>query len=133
MPSVYSGQTALVIDDQAFVRRTVAAMLNHIGFSTVVEANDGAEGLTAYAHSQPHLVLCDIEMQPVDGMVFLQSLRTEQRRLGWVAPVIFLTSHAEAELVQRARRLKVDDFLIKPISKSDLERRVDRVMARASA
>ncbi|MBF0375780.1 MAG: response regulator [Alphaproteobacteria bacterium] len=115
----------LVIDDQAFVRRIVTMLLRQAGFQDIAEAKDGASGLEAVGIFRPHLVICDIEMQPVDGLEFLQTLR------GGALPlpkVIFLTSHGESEMVVKARDLGVDAFVLKPVTGPQLERRIDHVI-----
>lgn len=125
----FEGMTALVVDDQVFIRRTVGTMLSNLGFRHVAEAEDGASALEAYAASLPDVVLCDIHMGPVDGMVFLRALREEERRIKGIAPVIFMTANAEAGIVQQARDLRVDAFLVKPVQPPALTRQLERVLA----
>lgn len=125
----YSNLTVLVIDDQAFVRKIVIALLRQIGFRNIYEAVDGAAGLQSYNQVRPDIVLCDIEMQPVDGIVFMQTLRRENTG-GDIAPVLFLTSHAESDIVQQARELGVDAFLVKPVSLGALKKRIDFVLTK---
>ncbi|MBF0307356.1 MAG: response regulator [Alphaproteobacteria bacterium] len=115
----------LVIDDQAFVRRIVTMLLRQAGFQDIGEAKDGASGLEAVASFRPHLVICDIEMQPVDGLEFLETLRRGSLPL---PKVIFLTSHGESEMVVKARDLGVDAFVLKPVTGPQLERRIDHVI-----
>lgn len=115
----------LVIDDQAFVRRIVTMLLRQAGFQEIAEAKDGAAGLEAVGSFKPHLVICDIEMQPVDGLEFLRTLHQGTMPL---PKVIFLTSHGESEMVLKARDLGVDAFVLKPVTGAQLERRIEHVI-----
>ncbi|MBI5165333.1 MAG: response regulator [Magnetospirillum sp.] len=127
MPT-YTDKRALVIDDQEFVRRAVATMLDRMGFAEIRQAADGAGGLEACGRAWPDLVICDVEMEPIDGLVFLKAFRGEAVRMNRPSPVIFLSSHSEAETVRQARRLGVDAFLLKPVTGAELKRRVDFVL-----
>ncbi|MBF0561110.1 MAG: response regulator [Alphaproteobacteria bacterium] len=112
----FSRFKAMVIDDQAFIRRVVAGMLRQIGFRAVEEACDGADGLKLNNILKPDVIICDIEMEPIDGLAFLQTIRTGKDVPNRNVPVVFLTSHAESEIVRQARGLHVNSFVVKPPS-----------------
>lgn len=120
----FSPYSVLVIDDQAFVRRVVGGVLKQLGFREVFEAEDGASGLKANNRHQPSVIICDIEMEPVDGLVFLQTLRRSSDAKNKNVPVVFLTQHAESDIVEQARNLGVNSFVIKPPSLATLRDRV---------
>jgi DNA-binding NarL/FixJ family response regulator len=96
-----------------------------MGVRKIVEAVDGADGLEAYANLWPHVVICEPEMKPVDGMVFLQTLMAEKKHLVRIAPVIFLSNDANENLVAHAQQLGAAGFLRKPISMASLCRKID--------
>ncbi|MEO5373511.1 MAG: response regulator [Alphaproteobacteria bacterium] len=120
----FSHLKALVIDDQAFIRRIVVGLLRQMGFKQVEEAEDGASGLKINNSFHPDIILCDIEMEPIDGLTFLQVLRTSRDVVNSKVPVIFLTSHAESDIVRRARQLNVNSFVVKPPSLAALMERI---------
>lgn len=126
----YSRLKALVIDDQVFVRRIVVGLLRQMGFRDVEEADDGAGGLKINNAFRPDLILCDIEMEPVDGLTFLQVLRTSRDVPNGHVPVIFLTNHTESDIVKRARSLGANSFVVKPPSMAALMERINFVLFR---
>lgn len=126
----YSRLKALVIDDQVFVRRIVVGLLRQMGFREVEEADDGAGGLKINNAFRPDLILCDIEMEPVDGLTFLQVLRTSRDVPNGHVPVIFLTNHTESDIVKRARSLGANSFVVKPPSMAALMERINFVLFR---
>lgn len=123
----YEAMIAVVVDDQSFMRKVIITALRQLGITNVQEAADGAEGLKAVEQINPSFVICDIEMKPIDGLVFLQTLRASER--GKTVPVIFLTQHSESSVVTRARDLGVDGFLLKPPSVQKIKSRLDQILA----
>ena len=120
----FSRFSALVIDDQAFVRKVVASVLKQLGFREVFEAEDGAAGLKENSRHRPNIIICDIEMEPVDGLVFLQTLRQSEDSKNRTVPVVFLTQHAESSIVEQARKLGANSFVVKPPSLATLRARI---------
>jgi CheY-like chemotaxis protein len=64
----------LVVDDDKAVRLLLRAMLEHQGHS-VVEAENGAEGLQYYRAAPTDLVITDIQMPVMDGVQMITELR----------------------------------------------------------
>lgn len=113
--SPFTQMKALVIEDQDFIRTVVIRILRQLDFNTVWEADEGASGLAIALERQPDVVICDIEMRPVDGLTFLSQLR-QKEELGRRTPVVFLTNHAHKEMVLKARDLGVNAFIAKPVT-----------------
>lgn len=128
-PAHYEDCAVLVIEDEAFVRLTIAFILRQMGFRRVYEADNGASGLEAYAREKPHIIVCDIEMEPVDGLDFLATLRQRESDQRQRVPVIFLTNHTQSALLERAMNLGVDAFVVKPPSYTALKDRIDRILS----
>ncbi|CAK0771115.1 Response regulator [uncultured Gammaproteobacteria bacterium] len=128
-PEIDYGQfTALVVEDQPFVRRTIITILRQIGFRTLIEAEHGEAGLAACVTHNPDIVICDIEMKPVDGLGFLKGLRANTQVRNPRTPVVFLTNHGESEVVKQAMSLGVNAFVVKPPVLAKLKERIDRLL-----
>jgi two-component system chemotaxis response regulator CheY len=124
--TTFADMTALIIDDQEFVVNIVSKMMEQIGFGRIETAADGQAGLHAMVGVRPHVVLCDIEMRPMDGLTFLKELRDSTDRAIRDTPVIFLTSHGRHELVAQARALGADGFVTKPATVNLLRERIEQ-------
>lgn len=111
----FSRLNALIVEDQAFIRTVVSRILKQLEFNQVYEADDGTGGLTIALERKPDVIICDIEMTPMDGLTFLQHLR-QKEELGRRTPVIFLTNHAQKDMVLKARDLGVNAFIAKPVT-----------------
>jgi two-component system chemotaxis response regulator CheY len=123
----------LVIEDNDFIRELVATMLRDIGFRDIAQARDGEDALSQIETADPGLIICDISMQPMDGLEFVEALRKHSWPRAGEVPVIFLTSHTEAPIVKQAFRLGVEAYVVKPVQKKQLELRVITTLERARA
>ncbi len=125
----YNELVALVVEDQPFVRKTIAHILRQIGFEKIAEADDGETGLQECIRVAPDIVICDIDMRPVNGLDFLANLRASREVANRRTPVVYLTNHTESEIVKKAMALGVNAFVVKPPSVIALKERVDRLLA----
>lgn len=124
----YAGVTALVVDDNDFVRDLVANQLRQIGFITVQTAPDGSAALKICDEAAPGLMICDINMEPMGGFELITRLRDKGMTGFQKIPTIMLSSHAVPEFIDRARLLDVDAFLVKPVKKDALAERIRTVL-----
>lgn len=123
----FSLMRALVIDDNEFVRFMVEKHLLGFGFQKVFSADDGFEGLRLLTREKPDVVICDINMRPVNGFEFLKQVRRLETPLRSV-PVIFLTSHADENFVKKAIELQIDAYLLKPVMPIFLKKHIMKIM-----
>ena len=103
----------LIVDDSATVRVGLRGLVERMGHS-VIEAEDGSEGLKSYAQDRPDLVLIDVVMPVMDGYDAARQMR-QSRPDEWV-PIIFLSSKEADQDLDRAIEAGGDDYLVKPVS-----------------
>ncbi len=125
---VWEKLKVVVIDDEPHIRRIIYQLLRRLDVSAITEAKDGKSGFMEVVRHRPHIVLCDINMEPVDGMKFLANLRRTSVKEVADTPVIFLTADAQQETVVRATQLQVNGYLVKPVSLNDLKTRISAVI-----
>ena len=99
----------LIVDDDALVRSSLAAVLECEGYE-VFEAVDGCTAVKAAVEHRPDLVLLDLNMPNMDGWTAFNKL--EQTRP--LVPVIVIT--ARPHQYKHAVRLGVDAFMEKPLN-----------------
>jgi len=110
----------LVVDDQPANVRLLEAMLVTRGYD-VMTASSGEEALALIAQSEPDLVLLDIVMPGMDGYEVCRMIR-ERIETAYL-PVVMVTASGDEQKV-KALEVGADDFLTKPINKSELLARV---------
>lgn len=110
------GVKVLVVDDSLMVRQQVGRALTGAGFVTV-DAVDGRDALQKLAeHPETRLVLCDVTMPVMNGLEFLERLKTE----GPAVPVVMLTTEGQPELIQKAKSLGAKGWIVKPFKPDQL-------------
>lgn len=121
----YADLSVLVVDDEPIVRTTIVDQLIGFGVRIVREAGDGEAALREIAFAMPDLILCDVNMRPMDGMAFLERLRSLEQMGAGSARFLFLTADSQLETVARAAELQVDGYLVKPVAPDALAKRLD--------
>src|SRR5579862_3443450 len=118
----------LVIDDETWLREMVHMALEQKGFE-VLEAENGAAGIEAARKVLPDLILCDVNMEKVDGYLTLSSLRSEAATAS--VPFILMTGLADHAGMRHGMELGADDYLPKPFSIDALYAAVDARLKKA--
>lgn len=108
--------TALVVEDEETTRDLVVRLLTAMGAAEIFTAADGGEGLRLACEKLPGLVVCDLEMAPVDGLAFLGGLRASANPAVAKIPVVMFTSNTDGTSVGKAKALGVSDYLVKPFN-----------------
>lgn len=116
----------LLVEDDSFTRKLVARMLEEMSVRNVTPATDGVHALELLRASPEvyDLLICDLEMPRMGGLDLLHALRTLGGSALSNTPVIVLTSHREAETVKRAITYGISGYLVKPVAKADLIKRL---------
>ena len=102
----------IVIDDSRTARQQVTTALAAAGYE-IVEAVDGKDGLAKIqCHPDAALVICDVNMPNLNGLQMLAMLRSEQPNA--LMPVVMLTTEAQPELLQQAKKAGAKGWIVKP-------------------
>lgn len=117
MSNLPSNLTALLIDDEAYLRKFVSLMLKKALIAQVVEARDGREGVKLFQEHHPDFVLLDINMPHMNGLQTLQALR----QISATVPIIMLTSVSEEAVVEECVAHGATFFIRKDLPPSQLD------------
>src|SRR6478672_578890 len=120
----------LVIDDETWLREMVHMALEQKGYE-VLEAENGATGIEAARTALPDLILCDVNMEKVDGYLTLSSLRKEPATAS--VPFILMTGLADHAGMRHGMELGADDYLPKPFTIDALYGAVEARLKKAEA
>jgi CheY-like chemotaxis protein len=120
----------LVADDDAWILRMVATVLEKRGYS-VETAVDGEDALTRALAHPPDLLITDVMMPKMDGWSLVRQLRSHAELA--MLPVIFLTALSSEDDRIRGFRLGADDYVTKPFRFEELDLRVAKTLRRSQA
>ena len=113
--------TVLVVDDNLQNREVAEGHLVGTGYR-VIQAEGGAEALSIMSARRPDLVLLDVLMPGMDGYETCRRIRALPE--GGDTPVLFLTALGDLETHRAAMESGADDFLTKPLNRTELLIRV---------
>jgi two-component system sensor histidine kinase/response regulator len=118
----------LVIDDEEWLREMMLLALRQRSFE-VIEAENGERGIEVARKELPDLILCDVNMEKVDGYLTLSSLRSEPSTAS--IPFILMTGLADQAGMRHGMELGADDYLPKPFTIEALYAAVDARLKKA--
>jgi two-component system chemotaxis response regulator CheY len=120
----------LVVDDFSLMRKMLRKLLSSIGFQHVVEARDAAEAIHRLEHDRFDLIFSDWNMPSMSGQELLEFVRNSESLKH--TPFIMITVQADKETVTRAKECGVSQYLAKPFTAEELERKVLEVVKSSS-
>ena len=106
----------LIVDDEKGITDSLKDFFIHRGFS-VETANSGEEALTTVKTNKPDIIFLDIRMRGISGLDVLEKVKKMDKGI----KVIMLTIHEEKEIVNKAKELGADEYIIKPFRIDYLE------------
>jgi response regulator NasT len=98
----------LLVDDEPLTLATIGQILRNAGYETA-EASSGKEALKIAFEFCPDLALLDVEMSEMSGIELAERLQVEGS-----IPFMFISAHAEAEIVKQATEHGAVGYLLKP-------------------
>lgn len=120
----------LIVDDHDFMRRIVCEALISRGVGQIQRASNGAEALNLLNKigSQIDFIISDFNMPNMNGLELLKAIRTGAIRVNRDIPVIMLSGFDDELLLRCAMKLDANGFIGKPVSRSELLTRMDRIV-----
>jgi len=111
----------LVADDDIFFRKIFRDLLEDMGYDSVT-VEDGREAVKKAFELMPDLIITDVVMPGLNGFEVTQKLKSDARTK--YTPIIIVTSLSDKESKITGLYAGADDFINKPIDKTELCLRV---------
>ncbi len=115
----------LTVDDSPSVRQMVKLTLSGAGYD-IVEAGDGAEGLSKAQSNVLDMVVTDLNMPVMNGLGLIRALRKLQAYRG--VPILFLTTESDGEMKKEANAAGATGWITKPFQQDQLVAVVRKVL-----
>jgi two-component system, response regulator YesN len=105
--------TIVLVDDEFMIKRSLSKLIEISGepFQVVGEAEDGREALELVERYSPDLLITDIRMPFMDGLELIEAVKANQR----TTEIVILSGYDDFGYAQKALRMGVFDYLLKPI------------------
>lgn len=115
----------LIVDDNEDIVTTYKVVLDRMGYR-VVSARDGRECLAKLEENRPDLVLLDVRLPGLAGDEVCRLIKETAKTKD--VPVVAITASMSTEMRAKMAKVGADEFLLKPIDVSDLNRVVKKFL-----
>lgn len=113
----------LVVDDSLFERRALINILRKNGYTDVVEAADGNEGIMKCGMEEPDIILLDLKMPGNDGLYVLDRLVEINSEVKIVVASIIRDKQTMDDCIKRGACF----YISKPITEEKLIKMINKI------
>lgn len=117
----------LVVDDFATMRRIVKNILKQIGFTNIIEAEDGKSALKMLQSDKFNLIMCDWNMPEMPGIELLNRIRADEQLKG--IPFVMVTAEAQKENILEAVKAGVNSYIVKPFTAEIVDQKLKKLFS----
>jgi DNA-binding NarL/FixJ family response regulator len=132
-PQLAKDTNVLIVDDQVLAKGYMKYSLEELGFSDITYVDKAQLALSKIRHEHFDLIVCSYNLKKdQDGYYLYEQLKFN----GELAPstaFIFISADTTSDLVHSIVELQPDDFLAKPFTVNELDKRLSRVLTRKKA
>ena len=121
----------LCVEDNPNLRKVLVNIVKKIGYSDVVEAEDGVQAWEQIEGGGVGLVLTDWAMPRMNGMELLQKIRRGKGKIAKL-PIVMITAADTKSSIVGAAESGVDAYIIKPFSVATIAEKIEEALAKRS-
>ena len=113
----------VIADDENGIIDLIKALISYPGAEIVGEARDGIELVQQVERLHPNTVITDINMPGLTGLEAVAEMKEKYPDVRF----IIMSGYSEFSYAQESIRLKVQDYLLKPINKEELNMTLEKI------
>jgi two-component system, chemotaxis family, chemotaxis protein CheY len=114
----------LVVDDSPTMRRIVNNSLKGLGYSDVVEAEDGKDALAKIEGID--FIITDWNMPVMTGLEFTKAVRADDKYKH--LPILMVTTRGVKDDIVEALQARVNNYVVKPFTPTVLKEKIDMII-----
>ena len=115
----------LVVDDSTTVCRMVEMLLHKCGFEEIEIVQDGKTALDRLGASPFEIIICDWEMEPMNGLEVLNQVRRRQETRA--IPFILMSAKRDPQWVLEAINAGANCMITKPFDAATLRAKIAQI------
>ena len=106
----------MIVDDSPFSINLIEELLSKNGYKVVAKASNKEEMLEKFLETKPNFITMDLTMPDIDGFESIKLLR----KINPDFNSIMISSLKDDDLVRESKKLKINDYLQKPLKEEEL-------------
>ena len=118
----------LVVDDFSTMRRIIKNLLRDLGFTNIVEADDGLTAIPILTAGGIDFLVTDWNMPGMQGIDLLKHVRADPKLS--TMPVLMVTAEQKREQIIVAAQAGVNGYVVKPFTAATLKEKIDKIFER---
>jgi two-component system, chemotaxis family, chemotaxis protein CheY len=115
----------LVVDDFSTMRRIIKNILRQLGFTNIIEADDGTTAWETLNKDRIDFVISDWNMPKMPGIELLRKVRSSEEFAAM--PFLMVTAEAQQENIIEAVQAKVSNYIVKPFTAETLGQKIEKI------
>ena len=115
----------LVVDDFSTMRRIIKNILRQLGFTNIIEADDGTTAWETLNKDKIDFIISDWNMPKMPGIELLRKVRSSEEFAA--LPFLMVTAEAQQENIIEAVQAKVSNYIVKPFTAETLGQKIDKI------
>ena len=117
----------LVVDDSPTMRRIVINALKTFGYTEIIEAGDGQEGIDKLNSGETvDFVITDWNMPNMTGLELTKAIRSDDKLKH--LPILMVTTRGLKADIIEALKAKVNNYVVKPFTPAVLKEKMDAIL-----
>jgi CheY-like chemotaxis protein len=120
----------LIVEDDKFSCKIITETLSKIGVNQISTTENGQEAIDFLSKTETSIdfIICDIEMPIMDGYEFSRKIRLGQVPRFKSVPILILTGNDTEKNIEKAKFHRIEGFVIKPVTASELENKIRTIL-----
>ncbi|ADU62375.1 MAG: chemotaxis response regulator CheY [Pseudodesulfovibrio sp.] len=117
----------LVVDDFSTMRKIIKNILRQLGFTNIVEADDGSTAWEVLNKDNIDFIVSDWNMPTMSGIELLRKVRGSEEYAD--LPFLMVTAEAQQENIIEAVQAKVSNYIVKPFTPETLGQKIEKIFS----
>ncbi len=129
--SINKNMRILVVDDFSTMRRIIKNILKQLGFTNVVDADDGSTAWEILNKDKIDFIISDWNMPKMSGIELLRKVRSSEEFAD--IPFLMVTAEGQQENVIEAVQAGVSNYIVKPFTPETFEQKIKKIFEKRGA
>ena len=117
----------LVVDDSSTMRRIIKNTLRQAGYTNVIEAIHGKDGIAKLNAEKIDFILTDWNMPEMNGLEFVKAVKADSSFKD--IPILMITTRSVKEDIIMAMKAGVSSYIVKPFTAPVIKDKIEQILS----